>query len=179
MNVQLRKLLTFALQFLIVIMMQGQKAGPGREQATFSEQYPIQRPVPIPPRVLKLLLKTEEGKQGLERATDSEKKDPTQLFRAAEVHLRAPEEIDLVVEGTLSMSGADNDWFWIVLSAQKNPRIVLFAGGNSLEVRGSRTNGYRDLRSDWSNPNGTETRSYRFNGTRYELWKEKWHENPI
>src|SRR5437899_11433444 len=172
-----RRLLLAALLGLIVIAMQGQKDHSTREQTAFSEQYPILHPIPLPPKVLTLLLKTEEGKQGLERATDSEKKEPTQLFRAARVHLRAPEESDLVIKGTGAMSGADNDWFWIVLSAQKNPRIALFAGGSLLEVMPSRTNGYRDIRSDWSNPNGTQPRIYRFNGDRYRLWKESWREH--
>jgi len=42
---------------------------------------------------------------------------------------------------------ADNGWFWLVSSARKNPRVVLFAGGNALEIMDSKTKGYRDIES--------------------------------
>jgi hypothetical protein len=156
---------------------QGQKASPVVEQTTFSEHEPIRHAVPLSADVLKVLLKTKEAKMGLESPYRSKQSDPAQLFRAAEVHLSGPDEVDLVVSGKFPMSGADNEWFWVVRSAVKNPKVVLWAGGNSLELTDSRMHGYRDIHSWWSSPNETSEQIYHFDGNKYNLWKENWTPN--
>ena len=74
--------------------------------------------------------------------------------------------------GFFPMSGADNTWFWVVRSAHRDPEVVLFAGGNSLEVLASRTNGYHDIRTDWASAAATSTTVYKFDGKSYKLWKQ-------
>jgi hypothetical protein len=145
-----------------------------KEQIAFLSVDSFPPSAPLPQNVVKLLLKDQMVMDSMERVSDAEKREPAQLFRAAEVHLFSPNETDLFIVGNFPIAGADNGWFWVVRSPRKNPRIVLFATGYALELLGSRTNGYRDIRSTWSNPNGTETRIYKFNRARYRLWKERW-----
>jgi len=173
-----RKLPMLVCLGLIVVTMQGQTARPAPEQTEFSPDYghPIQHEVPVSPGVLRVLLKSPEVRDTLQDAKESAQHATSQLFTTAEVHLGPAKEIDLVVYGISPMTGGDNDWFWIVLSARKNPKVVLFAGGSSLEVMSSRTNGYRDIRSGWASASQASTKIYKFNGRTYKLWKERWHE---
>jgi len=73
------------------------------EQSVFSEEDPIQKPVVPSPAVLKLLMQTKEVRDGLDFASDAERKDPAQLFPAAKVHLSDSREADLIVAGRGSM----------------------------------------------------------------------------
>lgn len=75
------------------------------------------------------------------------------------------------------MSGADNDWFWIVRSPLKQPKVILWCGGNSLELLDSKSGGYRDVRCTWSSASERVTRSYRYVKGRYRLRRERWTEN--
>lgn len=65
----------------------------------------------------------------------------------------------------------------MVRSASKNPKIVLFASGNSLEVMSGRTNGYRNIRSRGSTASLLKTSVYHLDGNKYKLWKETREEN--
>lgn len=136
------------------------------------------RSVPISQDVVKLLLRTEEAKSVMDLASDQELKELGHSFRAVEIHLSESNEVALLVLGIGPMHGADNAWFWIVLSPTVKPRVALFATGESVELMHSRTRDYADIRSRWSSPRDTCTRSYRFNGKSYRLWKEKWTRNP-
>jgi hypothetical protein len=147
------------------------------DQTTFTEDARLQHPVPVSSDVLKVLLETDAAKEGMAFAQVSKPGDVAQLFRAGEVHLGGANEVDLVVIGVGWMSGADNGWFWVVRSAHKNPRVVLFAGGNSLQMMVTRTNGYRDIRSTWSSPSETDDTIYHFDGREYKLWKKTSTEN--
>ncbi len=160
-----------ALAMAIPISAPGQTPQTLSEQTKFSRTSRIEHPVPVPPDVLKLLLTTREGKEGLARASDLQKQNPGQMFRAAEVHLHGADEADLVIEGITPMANGDHDWFWIVRPAGKRPRLVLFAGGNSLEVQDSRTNLYRDISSVWIYPKETLVTFYRFDGKKYVFKK--------
>lgn len=143
---------------------QGEKGSPIHEQTLFAEDELLQNRVVLSPEVIKLILQTKAAKQGLDFARDSAKSNPAQLFRAAEIHLGRPQEADLLVIGIPPIRGADNGWFWVVRSALKDPKVVLFAGGNSLELTDEKTNGYRDIRTFWSTPSETEECIYRFDG---------------
>ena len=155
-----------------VLIAQEQNSRPLRERTLFNENFGSFR-VALTPAVLKVLLETTRAQQGLKDAKPSQRKNPARLFRAAESHLYAHDEIDLVVMGIFPMSGADNTWFWVVRSAQKDPRVVLFAGGNSIQMLTRRTNGYRDIRCDWSSAAITTIDIYKFDGTEYRLRSSK------
>jgi hypothetical protein len=164
--------------FVTFIAAQGQAtlSAPDDRIAFLSEES-FPHSVPLPPSALKVLLRDESVRESMERASDAEKRDPARLFRAAEVHLFGPNETDLFIVGNLPIAGANNGWFWVVRSARKNPRVVLFTTGYDLELLHSRTNRYRDIRCTWWNPNITQTQIYKFDGARYRLWKERWREN--
>lgn len=161
------------LALALSTVAQGQGTAPAREQTVFHEYEPFQHDVPLPPKVLHALLRTKEAKEALESAREDQRNNPSQLFQAAEVHLRGLDEVDLVVQGFPPVSGADNTWFWIVLSARSTPKIALWTGGDSLEVMASRTNGYRNISCSWSSASGyTRKWKYHFNGEKYLLWKK-------
>jgi len=163
--------LTLALVVVLLLGLPGHGAPP--DQNSFSVASPLQNPAPLAPEVLKVLLETDAAKAGLAYATPAQRADPEQLFRAAQVHLNHTDDVDLVVIGVCPMCGADNAWFWIVGSAAKNPKVILVAGGNELQLLDSSTKGYRDVQSVWSSPSQTDTSLYHFNGVQYELRKRK------
>ena len=147
---------------------------PAGEQLYFSEDDPagaLREPEPLPPEVLKVLLQHNEVRGGLRLASPSERSNPAQLFRASRVHLSGPKEIDWVVTGVGPMSGGDNSWFWIVRSQESGATVACFAGGNSLLLKNTRTNGFRDIESDWSSAAETQTTIYHFDGNQYKEWK--------
>lgn len=160
-------------------MLLGQKPeGSTEEQRVFSEEYPIRDSVALSPDVLRALLQDKTVKLGFESATTLQRQHPEQLFRAAKVRLGPPNEIDLVVSGIYPMSGADNDWFWIVRSVAQDPKVLLTVGGNSVTLLDSRTHGYRDLRIAWSAASGYSVEKvYHFDGEKYRVWKKKEYEN--
>jgi hypothetical protein len=156
---------------------QGKKAHAAHEQTKFVEGDRPQHAVQLSAEVLNILLETKEVKQELTFVSDSERKNAAQLFQASEVHLNGPDEVDLIVIGIPPMAGADSGWFWIVRSANKNPQMVLFAGGNTLELMDSKTLGYRDIRGVSSTASETRDAIYHFDGDQYKLWKEKRTQN--
>jgi hypothetical protein len=147
---------------------------PAAEQLYFSEDDPagaLRNQEPLPAEVLKILLQQKEVRDGLRSASPAEQDNPAKLFRASRVHLSGLKETDWVVMGVGPMSGADNSWFWLVRSQEGGATVVCFAGGNSLLLRNSRTNGFRDVESDWSSAAETEITDYHFDGTQYREWK--------
>jgi hypothetical protein len=160
-----------AISFAATLACYGQTSKPAGEQTRFSKSTPVEHPIAIPPDVLKLLLNTKEGKEGMARATEVQKQNPAQMFRASQIHLRAAEEADLVIEGLSPMASGDHDWFWVVRPAGKKPRIALYAGGTSLDVLDSRTSSYRDINSIWVYPKETLVSIYKFNGKKYTFRK--------
>lgn len=150
-----------------------QQAATAAEQDDFSEDTGVKNPVPLPADVANLLLESDEAKRALGNAADTARRDPSQLFEAAEVHLGRADERDLVVIGQSPLSGADTGWFWIVRSADKNPKILLFATGLSLSILDTRTNGLRDVGTAWSSANEEVSQAiYSFDGAKYKEVEE-------
>lgn len=146
-------------------------------QTSFCADLPLDHPVTVPKNVLNLLLASREVQENLASFSEAERVNPRQLFRAARVHLSRPDQADLIVIGNAPMSGADNDWFWVVRSAYVSPKIVLFEGANCLDISLSSTRGVRNIRSLWSSASRTREVLYRFNGEVYKQSKVKWSEN--
>jgi hypothetical protein len=156
----------------IALIARAQEAHPAAEQKLFSaSDNPVQHPVTLSPEVLRVLLASQTAKETFAVLNDSQKANPAQLFQAGEVHLSGPDQVDLVVIGLAPMKGADASWFWIVGSARKNPQVVLFGGGDSLEVLDSKTKNYKDIRIAWSSSFETETTTYQFDGSIYQMRK--------
>jgi len=169
----------FLFCFLAIsVEIHGQNRQPASEQTSFSE-FQVSHPVALNPEIIKLLLKTAAGRQGLDFASDGELRDPSQLFVASEVHLGQNQNRALVVLGRSAMSGADNDWFWIVLREGNHARVVLWAGAYSLQLMSHRTNGLRDITTFWDTALESFTRVYKYNGKAYRLWRDKVTEKPM
>jgi hypothetical protein len=97
----------------------------------------------------------------------------SELLQAKAICLTGTSADDLVVKGDSPMTGADNDWFWIVLHAHSHPKAVLWVGGNGVYVTHHVTSGYRDLVATWSSAAGyTLTWKYRFDGEKYVLYQK-------
>lgn len=146
------------------------------EQTFFGEDAALQHEVPVPAAVLKVVLQTPAAKQGLDFAS-VKGEDPSKMFRAAEIRLSNSNETDLIVLGQDWMTGADNDWFWLVRSANKSPRVVLFVGGTPVELRHSVTNGYRDIVSHFYTASEANKSVYHFDGKSYIRTKNEWSPN--
>ncbi|MGA3323503.1 MAG: hypothetical protein ABSF45_03465 [Terriglobia bacterium] len=169
---------TFIVAFLAVSGgfsdVQAQKHQPPREQTIFYEGKPFKYPVPLSPAVLNVLVKTVENQREMGIEDNSRvRSNPAKLFRATEVHLDGLNEIDLVIIGLPPMRGVDTGWFWLVRSTPNNPKILLWATGNSIQVMDSKTNGYCDISSAWASASETLDKVYHFDGKEYMLWKEK------
>jgi len=152
----------------MALIAHGQETRPASEQTLFSNS-PFQHPVMLSPEVVRVLLASHPAKETFDTLDDSAKANPSQLFQASEIHLSRPDQVDLVVIGVGRMRGAENSWFWVVRSARKDPEVVLFGGGDSLEVLASKTGGYRDIRIVWMSSLETETTSYHFDGNFYKM----------
>jgi hypothetical protein len=99
--------------------------------------------------------------------------NPIEQFVSQPIDLRRDEKDDLLVKGQDAMTGADNDWFWIVLHASKHPKVVLWTGGNCVAISRHRTQGYPDILGNWSSAAGyTITSEYQFDADKYVLYKK-------
>jgi hypothetical protein len=152
----------------MALITHGQEVHSAPDQTLFSNS-PFQHPVTLSPEVLKVLWATHPARETFAVMNDSERRNPSQFFQAGEVHLSLPDQVDLVVIGMGRMRGADNSWFWVVRSARKDPQVVLFSGGDSLEVLDGKTHGYRDIRAVWMSSLETETTIYHFDGNHYQM----------
>ena len=173
-RMKLRKTVFFVVAALagFVSITRGQEAHPAPAQKLFSPgDSPIRHPVTLSPGVIRLVLASQPAKETFALLSDSERANPSQLFQAGEVHLSGPDEVDLVVIGLGHMKGADANWFWVVRSARKDPQVILFTGGDSLELLDNKTHGLSDVRSAWSSSFETEATTYQFDGAIYQMRK--------
>jgi hypothetical protein len=138
------------------------------EQLAFAEDQEIEHPVPLPPSVLRLLLRDNFIKEAFDSADESDRKDPSRILRAGEIHLADLDEVDMVVIGYSPMAGADSAWFWVVRSANRNPQLVLAASGNAISFQDSRTLGFRDVVTVRASASQSSETTYRFDGAEYK-----------
>jgi hypothetical protein len=129
--------------------------------------------VRIPNSVVDALIASKEAAAGRSWARNNPGKDLNLLFKAFPVSLSGSREKDYVVWGQQPLSGADNDWFWVVQTTSPKPRVVLFCGALTLEMVHQVHNSLRDIRCAWESPGGDGfIQDYRFNGQRYVLSKK-------
>ncbi len=128
-------LLASAALIALPASAQDKRTNPNSERTIFhADEESFNPSVPIPPNVLAKLVKTPAGKMGWEFASVRQRPNLADLFRAVEVQLTASGEPAIVAGGLGWMNGADNDWFWIVRSPHDQPKVILFCGGDSLEL---------------------------------------------
>ena len=144
-------------------------------QTVFPESEPIHHAVPLPPKVLGALLETKEVNEVLGSAREQQT-HLNSFARRRFVSVARRESTSLSRESR--RMGRRQHLVWILSSAENAPRIILWAGADSLEVLATRTNRHRNNRSSWSSPTMTQTRAYRFDGQNYALWKETTSDRP-
>ena len=119
----------------------------------------------------------QEVSEQLEKLGREQKR---KLFCAVKVHVAGPNEVDEVVIGSGLMSGADNDWFWIVREEGKGAKVLLWANGLELSLATHRTNGYRDIETAWAAASGIEIDCfYRYDGNQYRLIRRHEHQMKL
>ena len=120
--------------------------------------------------VLDALLRTPEAREASSELADLNREERRALFEVVSVHVTDSREVDELVLGHYPMSGADNDWFWLVRPLHGRAQVILFASGLTLEILDSKTSGYKNIRTSWSAASGvTITCIYHYDGKQYQL----------
>ncbi|HEX8713694.1 MAG TPA: hypothetical protein VF730_17595 [Terracidiphilus sp.] len=145
-----------------------------REPTYFSPDYqendPLAHGRPPSDAVLPALLNTPEARENAGALQKLSHEDLRKIFSVVKIRLSDSNEVDEVALGHDPMSGADNDWFWIVRRSPGRPKVILSANGLSLELLDSRTLGYKNIRTFWSAPSGVSiTCIYHYDGKQYRL----------
>jgi hypothetical protein len=167
---------------LIAVPIRPQSAGnsPAREQTVFSSDGiivkkkgdvvvhpPIERPVPLPDEVLKLLRSDDRVIKCLEpeRVTEA----PATWFVAAEVHLHDKDQSDFVVMPVNGcLLGTNVDPFWIFGKTAHGYDLLLKTVQYAIEIMKSKTKGYSDIRGNSSSPVEVYTVQFKFDGEKYQ-----------
>jgi hypothetical protein len=118
------------------------------EKDSFGEEC-FSGTVPITRDVIEAIFQTEEGRLGAASLTAEQRQHPESLFKAHVLHLGPGSEQDFIVMGSGPMSGADNDWFWIVRQTVSGPRAILWVGALGVSILRRSTHGLRDIESGW------------------------------
>jgi hypothetical protein len=149
----------------------------------------VKHPVKLPSGVLDEIRKTLTG--GVANCMESFGSSPRQAiaswFLASPIHLNGPSEVDLIVlpntpvvakpsyPGGCILGGRGGP-FWILApdTIKKKYRLLLLAYAGGLEVLGTKTNGYRDIRAG----TGLTTATYEFRDQQYQLVKQETQPEP-
>jgi hypothetical protein len=94
-------------------------------------------------------------------------------LEAAVVHLHGPNERDLIVVGSgAPFMGANVGPFWVIRDLPTGPQVVLSTITLSLEIQRVSSNGLRNIETLAATAVEGSTTKFRFNGTKYVLFKE-------
>lgn len=114
------------------------------EQASFSaEEVRVKRRVRVPASVIRIVSQDAAVQELLKDEPSHEL--PEAWLSASEVHLGGSQEKDLVVMGTGMLRGANMTPFWVFGPTDGGFRLLLATGGHDLEIKSTRSRGYRDI----------------------------------
>jgi hypothetical protein len=120
--------------------------GADHEQHLFSAMDDsVNHPVPLPPSVLAALSHDPDIGVKLKAESLIPDKLPASWFVVSEIHLGGPSERDLVVVGVGPVRGANVTTFWLFRPGNADYELLLKAPALGLEIKNSRTNGYRNI----------------------------------
>jgi hypothetical protein len=162
---------------LAVLLLLDQVAAQSRsrEQRSFCPDGPnglIIRPVVLPKPVLSALLNSKQAReQRRSLKDDGQAAHLAKAFKGTRISLGNSQDRFFLVIGSEPMSGADNDWFWIVRQSGETASILLWAGGNCLNMEETSNFGLRDISTTWSSASSTETANYSYDGKSYKRKK--------
>lgn len=137
------------------------------EQSAFGIEYPVQKPAKLPDTVLSIL-KTDE------RVAACQKQNSAAVvpdwFVASEIHLsKESAPPDLIVQPQNEcLASANIEPFWVFRRTEKGYSLALMTYAADLEVVGTRTHGYRDIRVTQEGEVRSVAAIFRFDGKEYE-----------
>jgi hypothetical protein len=146
-------------------------AAVSHEQAQFGAEDKIERPVPLPKDVLEILRRDERVSARL-----AEEDPPNDAFGAwfvaSEIALNDDDLPDLLVQGVEPhILGANLVPWWVFHKTPKGHALALTVNTLGLEVLKTKTNGYRDIRTNKATAKEVLTNTYRFDGSTYRVQK--------
>ena len=162
-------LVVAALVFVFVSKACGQAPkGTRAEQVRFGLEESIDRPVPLPEAVLKILRQDSDI-----RACDLEQNSrdtiPAMWYEASEIHLDGPTESDLIVKAkNACLWGANIGPFWVFRKTPNGHSLVLSTVALGLQVLKTKTNAFRDIRAGAIASLKPSYVMYKFDGHNYQ-----------
>lgn len=164
-------------------LAQGQTAGekPANQIVVCCGSAPFDQPVRLPKQFVYAWLgsKMASGLRGMLR--DDPHLQVDSFYAAYRVKLTSSNDLAYIVEGRGNpVTGADNDWFWVVGTVAAKPAVVLFCGALNLAILPGVHDSLRDIRCTWESPGGDGfIEDYRFNRQTYVLFrKSETHRRP-
>ncbi len=127
--------------------------------------------LPLQPDVLKVVLNTDVAHEDIRNGVQA--KDFSKLFEASRIWLGHNRQAGLLVCGKGEMTGADNNWYWVVATPYTHPRVVLYEGSDGLTFLKSVHHGYRDIESGWAVAAQSHDKIFHFDGDKYILARER------
>jgi hypothetical protein len=159
-----------------------------QEQSKFiceTDIDPVQRPIQLPERALRILSKDDRVASCLEYNELKPEDLRADWFVASEIHLDGPNERDVIVlagdrlpdtppgepSQNACLMGANTAQFWVLRETASGFVLVLSEPAHDLEVLRTRTKGFRDVRLSAATARSMTILTYRFNGRSYEIAK--------
>ena len=168
--------ITVALLFLAAIFqtISGQVSTQARaEQMHFSaEDETVKRPVVLPDQALEVIEKDPDVAEVLKNENPPLRKIPRSWLMASEIHLDGPDEKDIVVVAAGHLMGANVTTFWILRPTDHGFAVLLTAPAHDLYIKGTRSNGYRDIEMAAATAVRVSTVTFRFDGNRYTKYRQ-------
>jgi hypothetical protein len=128
----------------------------------------------LPKAVIDAVMNSDEGKQARADADQSGKElNPEKVLRATKFPLSSDSATVFLVMGSYPLSAADASWFWIVREDGAKASVLLWMAGNCVELKPSRTHGYRDIEVLWASAGSKRTETYRYDGKAYQLARSR------
>ena len=141
-----------------------------KDQFRFDTTSALAEPVATPPNVVQAILVSMGMKELTEGKCGNEFKN---CLRSGRIRLAKSGAEALLVIGSFPLTGADNDWFWIVRFVNNRPEL-LFIGCNEVKLRESYSKGLRDIETVLYLSPSTNFRTYKFDGHQYRLTRNRW-----
>jgi hypothetical protein len=142
------------------------------EQTVFGAENEVERPVPMPDQVLRILNTDDHVRdcmtlKGVSRA-------PASWFIASEVHLHNSHQVDYVIQpGSGCIFGANTVPFWVFRKVDGRYELLLKTQQLGFEVLKSKTHGYHDIRVTRVFQLEPATAILRFDGHQYIYFSPK------
>lgn len=117
--------------------------------------------------ILSALLKTTQVRgRGL---NELDRESQRKAFHVVPIDLGDAAGEDYIALGSKPVTGADNDWFWIVRVRQGRASVLLFTGTLTVNILPHKTNGHNDIRTFWCSGASGMRERFKYNGSVYKL----------